>query len=521
MGAVYLAEDTELGRRVALKVPRFDKHVSAEVIARFKREARLAAQIEHEGLCRVYDVGEHNGQPFLAMQYLDGTPLSHSVGKPWPPAQALALVHRLATAVQVLHEKGIIHRDLKPANVMMVNGKPVLLDFGLARSFVASSQWLTGSGHSLGTPLYMAPEQIEGNPAALGPPCDVYALGAMLYQLLTGEVPFPSATLAELYGKILVVPPRPPSKVRPSLGTAFDALMAQVLAKKPTDRPPTAKALAQAIQALMRASSGREPSPAPTENVPVLELADDTLPSATPADALRVTCGKCGTRLRVPVGAGGRTLKCPKCQSPVSVLADTQLTRTEPAPATPGAQLGGAGVAYTETWLRRLYRIPMWVLIIGVVVCTVGIVDIITYKPPVGSWGIGIPAGFTWLLLGVPCAALGMAGLLALLYRAWALIQDGQARTGPGKAVLFLLIPLFNLYWMFQAYVGLANDMNAYARRHNIAAPPVSARLALISCIMVLIPYVNLLATIPYLLLMNRVKNAAIVINERQLGAAG
>src|SRR5262245_160846 len=135
MGSVYLAEDTLLARKVALKVPHFTADDGPLVLERFLREARAAAAIEHPNLCPVFDVGEVNGIHYLVMPFIEGTPLSRMIREPWPVEQALGLVRKLAAALQVLHERGIIHRDLKPSNVMIrANGEPVIMDFGLAKS---------------------------------------------------------------------------------------------------------------------------------------------------------------------------------------------------------------------------------------------------------------------------------------------------------------------------------------------------------------------------------------------------
>src|SRR4051794_35399636 len=148
MGAVFLAEDTQLDRRVALKVPYVRAADGSKVVERFQREARVAAGIEHAHLCRVYDVGVHDGIPYLTMEFIEGTPLAHRIDpdQPWEPRQAAALIQRLAVALEVLHRRGVMHRDLKPANVMLrADGEPVLMDFGLARAF-AASDGLTATG---------------------------------------------------------------------------------------------------------------------------------------------------------------------------------------------------------------------------------------------------------------------------------------------------------------------------------------------------------------------------------------
>jgi serine/threonine protein kinase len=192
MGAVYLAEDPQLGRQIALKVPHFSDEDGPGVVERFRREARMAAEISHPNLCTVYDVGEIGGTHYLTMPFIEGATLSrllHQEG-PWPEARAAGLCAVLARALEVLHRKGIVHRDLKPSNVLVrPTGEPVLMDFGLARSFTAPSQRLTASGARLGTPAYMSPEQVAGKTKEIGPASDIYSLGVMLYELVAGELP--------------------------------------------------------------------------------------------------------------------------------------------------------------------------------------------------------------------------------------------------------------------------------------------------------------------------------------------
>jgi serine/threonine-protein kinase len=172
MGAVYLAEDVHLGRKVALKVPHFDASDGPTVIERFKREARIAARLNHPNLAQVHDVGEVGGIVYFTMPYVEGTPLARLIASDrlWPPRTAAELVRQVALAVSLLHQNGIVHRDLKPGNIIVrPTGEAVLVDFGLARSFAAQSQSrrLTTTGTPLGTPAYMAPEQVIGEAAAI------------------------------------------------------------------------------------------------------------------------------------------------------------------------------------------------------------------------------------------------------------------------------------------------------------------------------------------------------------------
>jgi formylglycine-generating enzyme required for sulfatase activity len=253
MGAVYLAEDTKLGRKVALKVPHFKAADGPAVIERFKREARAAAAIGHPHLCPVFDVGELNGVHFLVMPYIEGTPLSRLLAAdgPWEVRRVAALVRQLALAVEALHQRGLIHRDLKPGNVLIrPNGEPMLMDFGLARFLSEQGPRLTNTGAVLGTPAYMAPEQILGDLKALGPATDVYELGVILYELLTGGLPFVGPPVA-VYGQILHAQPERPSVRRPGLDAAIDAVCLKALAKKPEERFASMADLADALAAYL------------------------------------------------------------------------------------------------------------------------------------------------------------------------------------------------------------------------------------------------------------------------------
>src|SRR5262249_2924986 len=156
--------------------------------------------------------------------------------RPWPPREAAELVRKLAVAIEVMHQRGLIHRDLKPGNVLLrPNGEPVLMDFGLARSFTEQNQRLTGSVAVLGTPAYMSPEQVRGEQAALGPCTDVYSLGVILFELLTGVLPF-NGPLHTVFAQILHAAPGPPSERRPGLDSELDALCLRALAKDVGDR---------------------------------------------------------------------------------------------------------------------------------------------------------------------------------------------------------------------------------------------------------------------------------------------
>jgi tetratricopeptide (TPR) repeat protein/predicted Ser/Thr protein kinase len=257
MGTVYLAHDAQLERLVALKLPHLAD--DGQLAERFLREARAAASLHHPNICPVYDFGRIDGRHYLTMAYIDGTPLSALVeGKaPLPRGQAAAIVRQVALAVHDAHEHGILHRDLKPANIMLdCRGQPVVMDFGLARRLfvppagpggeAGPAARLTGTDEIVGTPAYMPPEQVRGDRDALCPASDVYSLGVILYELLTGRPPF-EGSIGQILAQVEVALPQAPSRFRPDLDASLDAVCLKALAKAPGDRFTTMAEFATAL----------------------------------------------------------------------------------------------------------------------------------------------------------------------------------------------------------------------------------------------------------------------------------
>ena len=273
MGAVYLAEDPELDRRVALKVPHFAA-ANDEILARFYREAKAAATIEHPNVCPIFDVGEVKGIHYVTMAYIEGRPLSDLLrdGKPLPQRPSAAVVRKLAVALQEAHAKGVIHRDLKPANIMINRRKePVVMDFGLARRADKDIQ-LTQDGALIGTPAYMPPEQVKGDVKAMGPACDIYSLGVILYQMLTGQLPFQGHVMAVL-AQVLTEEPRPPSHLRPDLDPPLEAICRKAMTKDPAARYGTMAEFASALTDYLRGDA------VPTKTAPPIS-AEPNRPAA-------------------------------------------------------------------------------------------------------------------------------------------------------------------------------------------------------------------------------------------------
>jgi predicted Ser/Thr protein kinase len=257
MGAVYLALDTQLDREVALKVPFFNDDDGPDVLDRFRREARAMATLHHPNLCPVYDVGAIGGVQFLSMAYVDGRSLAEQLRAGFAPSdvQMAALVEKLALALDSAHRAGVVHRDLKPANVMIrPDGEPVIMDFGLARRHKEGEAELTHSGMILGTPAYMAPEQVEGRAGQIGPRTDVYALGVILYQLLAGRLPF-EGSVGSVLAQIVRDPPPEPHQLRAGVSLELEAISLKAMAKSAEQRYGSAREFAEDLRRFLSGSA--------------------------------------------------------------------------------------------------------------------------------------------------------------------------------------------------------------------------------------------------------------------------
>jgi hypothetical protein len=254
MGVVYKARQRALGRLVALKLLLAGLHAGEKERARFSREAELVARLHHAHIVHVYDRGERDGVPFLAMEYCEGGSLAKRLGgRPQPPADAARTVKELAEAVAYAHAQNIVHRDLKPDNVLLTgDGTLKITDFGLAL-LLGEQTRLTSRGALAGTPGYMAPEQAAGWYDRLGPAADVYGLGGILYTLLTGRPPFVGKGLEEVLNQVLVAEPIRPRRLEPDVPRDLETICLKCLEKHPRRRYETA---AKVVDDLVRFLKG-------------------------------------------------------------------------------------------------------------------------------------------------------------------------------------------------------------------------------------------------------------------------
>ncbi len=245
MGVVYKARQLSLNRVVALKMILAGQLASDGEVRRFRAEAEAAASLDHPNIVPIFEVGEHQGQQYFAMGFVEGGNLSDRLKDgPLPPREAAAMIRTLSEAVQYAHDCGIVHRDLKPANVVMAGSVPKITDFGLAKR-AKEAAGPTVTGDILGTPAYMPPEQATGNPALVGPLADVYGLGAVLYALLTGRAPFQAESAIETIRQVIEDEPVQPRKLRPDIPRDLENVCLKCLDKRAERRYGSAQLLAQ------------------------------------------------------------------------------------------------------------------------------------------------------------------------------------------------------------------------------------------------------------------------------------
>jgi hypothetical protein len=377
MGAVYRAFDLKLERRVALKIPHFDARAHPDLIKRFQREARIAAAFDHPNLCPVFDFNRAGEIHYLTMPFIEGRPLTTLLeAGPIDPRQAAKIIRTLALALQQAHERGVIHRDLKPANIMISHdGKLVVMDFGIARFATPTDSLRTRPGTLMGTPAYMAPEQVQGQGQAITAATDVYCLGVIYYQLLTGRLPFighPNWVCVQ----VLHDEPATPTTLRPELDPGLEAICLKAMRKSPQDRYASMAEMAAALEKALASSEPRLRLPGPTD-----ELGEPVEPLPTAASTWSGLCLSAAPAARrkapmrealvlaVLLVTSGLLWFCYGVESAPPALAPERSTRVAPlrarpvvaSPAvTPAAAVRGAeSVEASETAPAERERIPV------------------------------------------------------------------------------------------------------------------------------------------------------------------
>jgi len=265
MGSVYRAHDTQLDRKVALKVPKFEAKTNSTLVDRFYREARSAANLAHPNLCPVFDVGVVDGTHYIAMALIKGDTLSSHIRNNGELSEKFAAITvlKIARAMQEAHGSGILHRDLKPANIMIDHRKePIVMDFGLAcPDDLDDDSRLTQEGALLGSPAYMSPEQLRGGKDSIGQQSDVYALGVVLYEILAGRLPFAgNGSTISMIGQILTEEPTDLKALRPTVNNTLAQICLKAMAKDSAERYPSMEIFGNDLERFIRGHAGRKNS---------------------------------------------------------------------------------------------------------------------------------------------------------------------------------------------------------------------------------------------------------------------
>ncbi len=338
MGMVYLAQDTRLGRQIALKIPRFDSDGKLQLIERFRREARVMTLVQHRNLCPIIDVDELAGRHYLTMSYIDGVPLSQVLARESreaqdsgslnaivtsiSPSQIAQWIRKLALALDAAHRAGVVHRDLKPANVIIDRqSEPILMDFGLAWMAHETDSRLTLAGAFIGTPAYMSPEQAVCEPDKVGAASDIYSLGVIMYELLAGS-PIRSGSVTRVLYLLTHETPIRPSKIREGVDLALEEICWKAIARRPEDRFATAAEFAEALHRYQVAvAHGVSPLPLETSKLSI----EISVPKVPQRSKVRIVLA-CSLLISAFGIAGAMVAR--QTKSPIEEIVQSPLTGT-------------------------------------------------------------------------------------------------------------------------------------------------------------------------------------------------
>jgi serine/threonine-protein kinase len=361
MASVYKGYDSALDREVAIKVISTTGQ-PADFVSRFQREARLAASLRHANIVQIYHFGGQQNIVYMVQELLPGPTLEQHMREAGRRRMAaervLAIVEQLAGPLDYAHGQGVIHRDIKPSNAIYnANGQLVLTDFGIARNIADPAQASTGPGVVMGTPGYLAPEQAISS-LALTPACDIYALGALLFELLTGRLPFEADTSMGVILKHLYDDPPRPSSLRPDLPGALDTIVLRAMHKEPAERYPSAGALAQALRAAWQPARAITPASArsPARTVPK---------SAAPARP-KAAAPKPKPVAAAPAPSAAKRARS-KSAAPKARTAKPAVARPAAKPATPKAKPTAEVGVVAPPPPRRMWRLRVGLLTVNLV----------------------------------------------------------------------------------------------------------------------------------------------------------